>query len=76
MLRVVVESAQGLPKKRVGSPDPITSVIFRGMCLFDGFTFKIRGKTLFILKLGLVKWYWIIMLKFIRNDVTIRTLKL
>lgn len=29
MLRVVVESAKGLPKKKVGSPDPIVSVIFR-----------------------------------------------
>uniref|UniRef100_A0AAQ5XG21 C2 domain-containing protein n=1 Tax=Amphiprion ocellaris TaxID=80972 RepID=A0AAQ5XG21_AMPOC len=30
MLRVVVESAKGLPKKKVGTPDPITSVIFKG----------------------------------------------
>ncbi|CAK6964083.1 myoferlin-like [Scomber scombrus] len=29
MLRVVVESAQGLPKKKVGSPDPITTVFFK-----------------------------------------------
>uniref|UniRef100_A0A3B3ZKA4 C2 domain-containing protein n=1 Tax=Periophthalmus magnuspinnatus TaxID=409849 RepID=A0A3B3ZKA4_9GOBI len=29
MLRVVVESAKGLPKKKVGTPDPIVSVIFR-----------------------------------------------
>uniref|UniRef100_A0AAQ5Z706 C2 domain-containing protein n=1 Tax=Amphiprion ocellaris TaxID=80972 RepID=A0AAQ5Z706_AMPOC len=29
MLRVVVESAKGLPKKKVGTPDPITSVIFK-----------------------------------------------
>ncbi|XP_075890689.1 myoferlin-like isoform X2 [Nelusetta ayraudi] len=29
MLRVVVESAKGLPKKRVGSPDPITTIKFR-----------------------------------------------
>ncbi|XP_012731581.3 myoferlin isoform X3 [Fundulus heteroclitus] len=29
MLRVVVESAKGLPKKKLGSPDPVTSVIFR-----------------------------------------------
>ncbi|XP_042364022.1 myoferlin-like isoform X2 [Plectropomus leopardus] len=29
MLRVVVESAKGLPKKKLGSPDPITSVIFK-----------------------------------------------
>lgn len=32
MLRVVVESAKNLPKKKVGSPDPITSVIFKGEC--------------------------------------------
>lgn len=30
MLRVVVESAKSLPKKKVGSPDPVTSVIFKG----------------------------------------------
>ncbi|MFT7807213.1 myoferlin isoform X3 [Arapaima gigas] len=29
MLRVLVESAKGLPKKKIGSPDPITSIIFR-----------------------------------------------
>ncbi|XP_070708516.1 myoferlin-like [Pempheris klunzingeri] len=29
MLRVVVESAKGLPKKKVGTPDPIVSVLFR-----------------------------------------------
>ncbi|XP_053721165.1 myoferlin-like isoform X2 [Synchiropus splendidus] len=29
MLRVVVESAKGLPKKKIGSPDPIVSVIFK-----------------------------------------------
>uniref|UniRef100_H2UZL9 Myoferlin n=1 Tax=Takifugu rubripes TaxID=31033 RepID=H2UZL9_TAKRU len=29
MLRIVVESAKGLPKKKVGSPDPVTSVIFK-----------------------------------------------
>ncbi|XP_061765119.1 myoferlin isoform X3 [Nerophis ophidion] len=29
MLRVVVESATGLPKKKVGSPDPVTTVFFR-----------------------------------------------
>lgn len=34
MLRVVVESAKGLPKKKLGSPDPITSVIFKGKCIF------------------------------------------
>lgn len=33
MLRVVVESARGLPKKRVGSPDPITTIKFRGKSL-------------------------------------------
>lgn len=35
MLRVVVESAKGLPKKKVGSPDPITSVIFKGKSLWE-----------------------------------------
>ncbi|KAI4889280.1 hypothetical protein NFI96_010829, partial [Prochilodus magdalenae] len=30
MLRVVVESASGLPKKKLGNPDPITSVVFKG----------------------------------------------
>ncbi|XP_057704394.1 myoferlin [Corythoichthys intestinalis] len=30
MLRVVVESAGGIPKKRLGNPDPIVSVVFRG----------------------------------------------
>ncbi|XP_031416619.1 myoferlin isoform X1 [Clupea harengus] len=30
MLRVVVESAKGLPKKKLGVPDPITSIIFKG----------------------------------------------
>ncbi|KAI5627367.1 myoferlin, partial [Silurus asotus] len=29
MLRVLVESASGLPKKKLGSPDPITSVVFK-----------------------------------------------
>ncbi|KAM9424835.1 myoferlin-like isoform 2-T2 [Pholidichthys leucotaenia] len=29
MLRIVVESAKGLPKKKLGDPDPITSVIFK-----------------------------------------------
>ncbi|KAM9837553.1 myoferlin-like [Aulostomus maculatus] len=29
MLRVVVESAKNLPKKSFGSPDPITSILFR-----------------------------------------------
>ncbi|KAJ4940303.1 hypothetical protein JOQ06_026612 [Pogonophryne albipinna] len=29
MLRVKVESAKGLPKKKVGHPDPIVSVIFK-----------------------------------------------
>ncbi|XP_077406159.1 myoferlin-like isoform X3 [Vanacampus margaritifer] len=29
MLRILVESASGLPKKKVGSPDPITTVVFR-----------------------------------------------
>lgn len=35
MLRVVVESAKGLPKKKVGSPDPVTSVIFKGKSLWE-----------------------------------------
>lgn len=35
MLRVVVESAKGLPKKTLGVPDPITTVIFRGRSLFS-----------------------------------------
>ncbi|KAM9809263.1 myoferlin isoform 1-T1 [Syngnathus typhle] len=30
MLRVIVESACGIPKKKLGNPDPIVSVIFRG----------------------------------------------
>lgn len=30
MLRVVVESAKGLPKKKLGLPDPVASVIFKG----------------------------------------------
>ncbi|XP_066519637.1 myoferlin [Hoplias malabaricus] len=30
MLRVVVECASGLPKKKLGSPDPITSIVFKG----------------------------------------------
>ncbi|XP_030603527.1 myoferlin isoform X2 [Archocentrus centrarchus] len=30
MLRVQVESASGIPKKKLGNPDPIASVIFRG----------------------------------------------
>uniref|UniRef100_A0A669BFG0 Myoferlin n=1 Tax=Oreochromis niloticus TaxID=8128 RepID=A0A669BFG0_ORENI len=30
MLRVIVESASGIPKKKLGNPDPIASVIFRG----------------------------------------------
>jgi len=36
MLRVAVESAAGLPKKKLGSPDPIASVVFKGkkVCYF------------------------------------------
>lgn len=34
MLRVVVESAKGLPKKKLGNPDPVTSVIFKGKSPF------------------------------------------
>ncbi|KAK5854059.1 hypothetical protein PBY51_015161 [Eleginops maclovinus] len=30
MLRVIVESASGIPKKKIGNPDPIASVVFRG----------------------------------------------
>ncbi|KAM3862781.1 myoferlin [Diretmus argenteus] len=30
MLRVVVESASGIPKKKLGNPDPIAAVVFRG----------------------------------------------
>ncbi|XP_035461979.2 myoferlin isoform X1 [Scophthalmus maximus] len=30
MLRVIVESASGIPQKRLGNPDPIAAVIFRG----------------------------------------------
>ncbi|KAI2658713.1 Myoferlin [Labeo rohita] len=29
MLRVAVESAAGLPKKKLGNPDPIASVVFK-----------------------------------------------
>lgn len=30
MLKVVVESAKGIPKKTLGLPDPIAGVIFKG----------------------------------------------
>ncbi|XP_011601595.2 myoferlin isoform X1 [Takifugu rubripes] len=30
MLRVIVESASGIPKKKLGNPDPITAIVFRG----------------------------------------------
>lgn len=30
MLRVAVEFAAGLPKKKLGSPDPFASVVFKG----------------------------------------------
>uniref|UniRef100_A0A3Q3J2K7 C2 domain-containing protein n=1 Tax=Monopterus albus TaxID=43700 RepID=A0A3Q3J2K7_MONAL len=30
MLRVIVESASGIPKKKIGNPDPITTILFRG----------------------------------------------
>uniref|UniRef100_A0A673XXP3 Myoferlin n=1 Tax=Salmo trutta TaxID=8032 RepID=A0A673XXP3_SALTR len=30
MLRVVVESAKGIPKKKLGNPDPIAAVVFKG----------------------------------------------
>lgn len=35
MLRVVVESASGIPKKKLGNPDPIATIVFRGeKCVF------------------------------------------
>ncbi len=50
MLRVVVESAKGLPKKKLGNPDPITSVIFKGKSTFKSLEvlieFSLRGKHL------------------------------
>nr|XP_046257071.1 myoferlin [Scatophagus argus] len=30
MLRVIVESANGIPKKKLGNPDPIAAIVFRG----------------------------------------------
>ncbi|XP_074502030.1 myoferlin isoform X1 [Sebastes fasciatus] len=30
MLRVIVESASGIPKKKIGNPDPIVGIVFRG----------------------------------------------
>ncbi|XP_061083381.1 myoferlin-like [Conger conger] len=30
MLRVVVESAKNIPKKKIGNPDPIVTIVFRG----------------------------------------------
>ncbi|KAM6997545.1 myoferlin [Tautogolabrus adspersus] len=30
MLRVIVETASGIPKKKLGNPDPIAAVVFRG----------------------------------------------
>ncbi|KAF1375699.1 hypothetical protein PFLUV_G00222910 [Perca fluviatilis] len=30
MLRIIVESASGIPKKKIGIPDPIAAVVFRG----------------------------------------------
>ncbi|XP_035389086.1 myoferlin isoform X2 [Electrophorus electricus] len=30
MLRVVVESASGIPKKKIGNPDPIATIVFKG----------------------------------------------
>lgn len=47
MLRVVVESASGIPKKKLGNPDPFAAIVFRGekcsgfVCLF--FTFPKRN---------------------------------
>lgn len=37
MLRVAVQSAKNLPEKKLGSPDPIVSVIFKGKSLFETF---------------------------------------
>lgn len=42
MLRVIVESASGIPKKKLGNPDPIAAIVFRGerfqaACYFDLF---------------------------------------
>jgi len=30
MLKVVVESAKGIPKKTLGLPDPIATILFKG----------------------------------------------
>ncbi|MEQ2278309.1 hypothetical protein XENORESO_015987, partial [Xenotaenia resolanae] len=30
MLRVIVESASGIPKKKIGNPDPIATILFGG----------------------------------------------
>lgn len=37
MLRVVVESAKGLPKKKLGNPDPFTAVVYKGKSYFKSF---------------------------------------
>lgn len=39
MLRVIVESASGIPKKKLGNPDPIAGVVFRGERPTDYFFF-------------------------------------
>lgn len=42
MLRVIVEAASGIPKKKIGNPDPITTVVFRGEKSIETLTFLIR----------------------------------
>lgn len=39
MLRVIVECAKGIPKKKLGNPDPITTVVFRGKKFVELFYF-------------------------------------
>lgn len=39
MLRVIVESASGIPKKTFGNPDPIAAVVFRGETVYLTFLF-------------------------------------
>lgn len=46
MLRVIVESASGISKKKIGKPDPIAAVIFRGETIAFNF---FLGKLLFTL---------------------------
>ena len=44
MLRVIVESANGIPKKKLGNPDPIAGVVFRGETIALTF-FLLSGET-------------------------------